>query len=59
MLVQNKLVHHCILGMDALSKMKAVINIAHQTMTRTLNNVTQNVKFNLTEEDLNLAKNQC
>ena len=39
MLVVNKLVRHCILGIDALNKMKAVINTADQTMTCTLNNV--------------------
>ena len=31
--------------------MKAVINIADQTMMCTLNNVTQNIKLNVTEED--------
>ena len=51
MLVVNKLVRHCILGIDALNKLKAVINIADQTMTCTLNNVTQNIKLNVIKED--------
>ena len=50
MLVANKLVRHSILGIDALNEMKAVVNTADQTMTCTLNNVTQNIKLNVTEE---------
>lgn len=50
-LVVNKLIHHCMLGMDALNRTKAVINISGQTMTYTLNNIPQNIKFTITEED--------
>lgn len=47
----NKLIHHCILEMDALNKMKAVINLADQRMICTFNNIIQNMKFYITEEN--------